>query len=459
MRKAATNPVAGAAILAALLAAAPASAITLCVNTTGINSCQTSIQAAVNIAHPLDKIIVGPGTYYENVLVPSNLAGLQILGTSRTAVVLDADNYTTQGITTHTGPGLTIDVGSPGVVIRNLTIRNGQDAGIEVRSPQAVISGVNCTGQDVFGINVSDPNAYNVLIQSIEVHDTTIGIASAAFGTQVKNSLVTNTVFGVNVTGDAAQVTSTRIYNSAANAVLVTGDGPIVQSNDIRYALVGVQTTGSYPTVRLNRINGAASVGVQTACINCFGGAVSSNIIADVNGFGLLAQTDDAGLNLQQNSVSRAGFGLALEGTGIFATGNRVADIGSAADAYCVSLFGDWNVATKNVVARCQGPGVLVNGAWNSATANVVTGSFENGVTVDGDNPGNPPFDNNTVASNRVTGNGGEGIAIINGADATHLTLNTASQNRTDFCDEGTGTVLGPRNVFGTTSGACAIAH
>src|SRR5262249_2673436 len=157
-------------------------------------------------------------------------------------------------------------------------------------------------------------------------------------------------------TGDAAQITSNRIYNSVANAVLVTGDGPVVQSNDIKYALVGVQTTGSYPTVRLNRIGGAASFGVQTACVNCFGGAVSSNIVADVNGFGILAQTDDAGLNLQQNSISRAGFGLALEGTGIFATSNRASDIGSSADAYCVSLFGDWNVASKNVVTRCQGP-------------------------------------------------------------------------------------------------------
>jgi hypothetical protein len=437
------------------LTASGAAAATLCVNPAGSGGCYATIQAAVTAAAPLDKVAVAAGTYYENVIVPAGKDGLLINGVSRTLTVLDADNYTDRGITTHTGAG--IQILAANVTVRNLTIRNGQAAGIDVEAPGAVVFGVNCTGQDLAGVYVGSANAYNVLVTLSEIHNTALGVFSAGFGTLVKNNLITNTVFGLDLIGDGAQAVSNKVLNSAGVGILIAGDGAVAQTNDVRYGGVGIQTTGSFPTVRLNRVSGQL-VGIESSCTNCFGGSVSSNLISDAGGPGLVASSDSAGLTVQFNSILRAGFGIAAQGTGIFLTSNRATDVGSFSDGYCLGLFGDVNVANKNVLTRCQGSGIYVNGSSNSLTGNVATATFENGVTIDGDASPDPPFSGNTLTANRTSGNLGQGIAIINAADLTRLTFNSASKNRTDFCDEGTNTSAAS-NTFGTTSASCPIVH
>jgi len=455
---------AAALALAGLLTAPFASAAVLCVKPGGGGGCTTTIQAAVDTAHAGDKILVGAGTYYENVVVAAGKDGLFIGGINRSLTIVDANNYTDLGITTHNGPAFQIL--SPRVTIKGLTIRNGSDAGVDVEAPLAVITAntfAGLTGASSAGVSIGSGNAYNAVVTLNDIHDMVLGIASGSYGTLAKGNLVTSTVFGIYSTGDAAQVLNNKVYNSAAVGVFVTGDGATVQANDVRYGTVGIETAGSLPAVKLNRVTGT-QLGIVTDCSNCFGGAVASNSVTDATAFGIIASSDDTGLNVQSNAVVRAGYGIAASGTGIFLTSNRPSDIGSFADGYCIGVFGDVNSASKNVVARCQGSGLYVNGSNNTLTGNLVSGTYENGITVDGcDSDGlggcNPgPLAGNTLTSNRISGNAGQGVAIVGAADATRLFSNTVGKNRTDLCDEGTNTLL-TGNAIGTTSASCDIRH
>jgi pectin methylesterase-like acyl-CoA thioesterase len=76
-------------VIAASLAASPASAAVRCVNPTGTLGCFNSIQGAVTAAGPLDTIKVGVGVYNKNVVVPAGKDGLRIVGVSKTATILD----------------------------------------------------------------------------------------------------------------------------------------------------------------------------------------------------------------------------------------------------------------------------------------------------------------------------------------------------------------------------------
>src|SRR5262249_46293992 len=92
---------AAALALAGLLTAPFASAAVLCVKPGGGSGCTTTIQAAVDAAQAGDKILVGAGTYYENVVVAAGKDGLFIGGINRSLTIVDASNYADLGITTH----------------------------------------------------------------------------------------------------------------------------------------------------------------------------------------------------------------------------------------------------------------------------------------------------------------------------------------------------------------------
>ncbi len=445
------------AFAAAVLFSTTAHAATICVNPKA-PACQATIGGAVAIAGPGDRVAIAAGTYYEAVVVPPGKEGLQITGTGKTTIIDPSPNQAIGFL----GGTAALAIASRDVQIRTLTIRNGID-GIDATARGLVVQGCSLVGQDNVAINVS---GYGAQILGNEIRSGGTGVFNQGFGTIVKGNTVTDMVqVGIlDAGGDAVQVIGNTIANSVVG-MQIQGDGAVIQSNMVKYAQpFGIASFGANPTIRLNAVDGILGMGVFTNCINCWGGSIALNTISDTLNQGILATADSPGLRIQGNTIARSGAeGLLIAGAGIVATQNRISDAGNTLNVPCISVQTDSAIVTRNTAANCAAAGIRAHGNLNDIESNTVMGTYENGITVDGDNGGNPALSGTQLVANKLTGNAGQGIAVINGADSTFLKANIASKNRLDFCDDGANTIFGAGNVFGTqasTGGTdCVIAH
>ena len=112
------------------IAAIPALAATLCVNPGGSNNCYSSIQSAVNAAHPHDLILVAAGTYKEDVVIGIPLS---LVGAGPGKTTIDATNLSN---------GIYVDgynhANLYDVSISGFTVENAQWEGILVVSASGV---------------------------------------------------------------------------------------------------------------------------------------------------------------------------------------------------------------------------------------------------------------------------------------------------------------------------------
>jgi hypothetical protein len=465
MRKTVTLWVVGTA-LAGLLAASPAEAVTtICVTPASVTTCPShTITAALTLASPGAIIKVAPGTYYDNnITVPAGLDGLQIVGATKTNTILDIGSNTALAVVSG-GTGIIIN--SRNVVVKNMMIRNGS-LGVLSYAPGTIVTGMNFLGQDGLGVLLF---SYNAQVTTSEFHGMSIAVLGTGFGTIVKGNLITDTTTGVILVGDQGQVQLNKVYNSVIG-IEVAADGAQVKSNDVRYQTLGILTVGAFPTVQLNKVF-ASQMGIESVCSTCFGGSVASNLVTDATLYGILVSSDAPGLFVQNNSVLRAGTGIVVSNTAgggdraVFLLTNKAADIGndmlaldpSSSKGHCYSITGDSNVAYKNQAKGCSSSGIYATGNNNTLDSNVAAGTFENGFTVDG---AAVPYSGNYLTTNKATGNTGEGIAIIGNASGTTVQFNSATLNRTNFCDRNyNGTVL-VSNSFADPGGvvACDIVH
>jgi parallel beta-helix repeat protein len=276
----------------------------------------------------------------------------------------------------------------------------------------------------------------------------------------VQANVITGSQTGVFLEGDAAQAVGNKVYNGV-QGITAFGDGMVVKSNEIRYQRDhAVFVEGSFPTVQSNIVYGSG-IGIQVACIDCFGGSVAGNSVTDATSYGILASADDFGLVLRSNTLLRTGLGLSINGVGITARLNKATDVGLDLFGHCFEAFGedpttisDANTIAQNTATRCSQAGIYVSGRESRVERNVVSDTFENGITVDLSSLV-------VVSGNKAVGNAAQGIAVLTASD-TVVTGNTATGNRRDFCnDSGDTTVSG--NKFGTsfdTPGVdCTIAH
>lgn len=451
----------GMALLALGLAAG-AEAGTICVSPAG-GTCQATIQAAVDIAAPYDRVAVAAGTYYENVTVPPGKDGLQIVGAGKAGTILDPSPFADKGLAGNTGDGLVIQ--SRNVQVRGFTFRNGRHDGIRIQAANVLVQANNFFGQDDYGVEVDPlPAAFGAQVIGNEFRGVSTAIESNAPGTVVRTNLIADCSVGIDLHSDRAQVVGNRIANGSGGIVVV-GAGAVVSANDIRYVLqVGLNVFGNAPTVTRNRLLQAglgAAVGVDCSN-NCAGGTVAYNVVSEsgLGSYGLFVQSDDAGLTINNNTLLRAGGagGMVILGQGHHAYLNTVTDPGMGFDADCVQVNGDYNVVARNTVRGCPASGIYVSGDGNYLDRNVAFGTLENGFAIDGYVDGVAHHRDNALYANRSTGAAGQGVAILNGAQDTYLLSNVAQSSRTDACDEGTNTVF-VANTFGTSTATCAIVH
>lgn len=144
-----------AAFCLGILASSPAAAIDeLCVDPGGAGGCFTTIQAAIDAAEPAARILIGAGTYNENLVV-SSAKKLELLGAGEGSTIVEA-----------AGAGPVLDESGPPptkIVLKDLTFDgNGiAVAGVEVNAAKLVLERVtvrDSLGRGVFGSGL-DPTS------------------------------------------------------------------------------------------------------------------------------------------------------------------------------------------------------------------------------------------------------------------------------------------------------------
>ena len=432
---------------------------TICVDPQG-GPCQATIRGAVDVAGPGDLITIAAGVYYETVVVPPGKDALQFVGAGQDLTIVDSGPYFDLGMTDPFAPSF--DIGSHRVRATALTVRNGY-WGFLVRAPGALVENVHleaARGSAVLGLE----GASGMRLLGNRVDDCVQGLhAQDAASVTIRGNVVSRGGTAIRVQGPRAVVDSNRL--EAALGIQVVGDEALVQDNVIRNAPhMAIQVSGRNPRVLRNTM-AEVDMGIVASCPQdaapptpppadaCATGILSANTVTDALGEGVLVLAHAPGLQVQGNRVLRAGGPISLNGTGIRALSNTITDSGRNRDFPCFEAFGSDHVLTQNVAARCTASGFLVEASRVRLEVNQALGGFENGITVSGHNfPAGPHVDN-VVLGNTANENVAFGIAVVGNAARTTVSGNTALRNRTDFCDQGTGTVV-TGNRFGTT-GAC----
>jgi len=459
------------AALAAALSVSAASAKTICVQPVGptpalpvpLAGCIATgtIKAAVDAAGGGDIIKISRAIYLEKVEVPPGKDGLQLIGAGKTLTIVDASPYTPRGIGSPP-QAAAITIHSKNVQVRNLSLRGGT-FGLVTDAPGTLVQGVSVRSMESAGVYVPSPAAYDVQIVGNEFSSglpASIGVVTSGYGTLIKGNTVEVALVGIISAGDGAQIAGNRVTGGAVGIEAVA-DGQTVASNDVRFANFGIFAAGSNPIVERNRVTGG-QFGIEAECETCYGGSLSFNSVTDTSSFGVLASSDDPRFKVNANVLTRTGFGLSLNGTGIQASLNKAADVGVATYAPCFEIFGSQNLLSKNTASRCSGAGFYFNGSDNEARQNTALNVFENGFTVDGDDRNGGSFARTRLVLNKASAAAAQGFAVINNAQQAELTGNTGSGSHLDFCDDGASTILSG-NAFGSSAATagldCTITH
>jgi hypothetical protein len=436
-----------------LLAAAPALAATICVDPHG-GPCQTTIQAGVNLAGPGDLVQIAAGVYFENVTVPPGKNGLRIVGAGRRATIVDAGRYDDLGQTENYA---SFRIESPDVRLSALGARNGNN-GLVALAPRMIAQDVHITAV-IYGVLFFTNSFAGQVLQS-EMDLVTVGVTTfEANDLQVRDSQFNLTVVAVDADGNRVQVVGNRVEGGG---IAVDGNDALVRQNILRNTTNAVRVYGARPRIEGNTVNEVGH-GLVVSCPRpgdpdppadaCTGAAVSGNSVTDALNQAVMVVAGDPGLVVETNSIQRAAEAITVTGEGVTVRQNTVTDSGRNNDVSCIELVGTDHVAAANIVARCGGTGLCLDGERLRAEENRLLNGYADGLHVNGINTG-PPFAGNALVGNQVNENVGWGILVWR-TEGTAVTGNVALRNRIDFCDAGTGTVLSG-NQF-TVAGVCPL--
>ncbi|MBK6938946.1 MAG: right-handed parallel beta-helix repeat-containing protein [Planctomycetes bacterium] len=405
-------------LLALLSVAVQANAATITVPTQ-----QASIQAAVNAAAAGDTIVVKPGTYEENVTIPTGLDGLTVKAVGGAGkVILDcrpsgatdtgggflvsSSNVTIQGFVIRhakggsSATGVFTPIPVSGLTLRKLVIEHADGAAIQVAGADATIDSCVAIGCDG-GIRIAGSGG---LITKCTVRqDGERGIdINGDDGTVSKCVVVTiEDGSGISINGLNGVIEKNVVDGADAAAILISGNNPTVRGNKILRQCdddCGIEVSG-------------ASVGV-----------IEKNLVRNTYEDGIEIQATASGLTISKNTIIGCG----------------------TEDEPGIQLDGNNCVVANNVIKGAYADGINVGGDGNSLVDNTIVDCFEDGIDI------RIGADGTTVSGNKCLKNRGEGFEN-NGANTT-LTGNTMKNNRIDFADDGTFATTPSGNSF-TTGG------
>lgn len=426
----------------------------VCVDPVNSPPCFATIEEGLTAATANQTVTVAPGVYRENVTIGTS--GVTLQGSSSKKVILDAEDPSE-------APG--IEVGAADVTIRSLTVRNGRSEGISVLATGATIEGVIVRGADddciriaeagavvrksevgfcgAYGIAVgandpNDPNDPNNLVAGVEISGNKVS--------QVNQ-------FGILAFANDARIVKNSIARTGGDSILVFGANALVSKNKIKHSDDGgLDVVGSRPVVLGNKVEATAD---ESFRIDCVGDCIGAQVVK----------------NSCKGSAEDECFDIYADAPGLLVEGNKASD----SEDDCFDIDGDTITVRGNSGARCgsNGPGFDISGSGHTVEGNKVKSSFADGFQIDGsghsltgnksEGNGSDGFDVGindtatgvTLSDNTAKNNLGEGFNVSFGATDTTLTDNSASGNRTDFCDEGTNTVTSG-NSFGLP-GPCEV--
>jgi hypothetical protein len=459
-----------AAVLA--LAAAPsAGGAVECVRPSGGGGCHATIQEAVDASSPGELIAIFPGTYAGGVNIPGTKAGVQLVGMGATP-----------GSVLLTGAPYGFDVDAAGVTIKNLKIV-GVNQGIFVSMPRGRIVNVVVLGASGYGIGILGADA---VVRNCLVSATGQDGITSQFGSpygenlQVLSTTVRQTGgAGLNLGGDGTAVIGSRVENVRQDAMYIDGLRALVRGSAVLGAgAAGIRIANSYGRVLGNQVEGVGSavvagvgaaaspavdvsgadailrdnvvrdpsrIGYLYFCGPCAAAAVTNNVA--VNAFGDMPFRITAaapGLLVGGNLARGCRGGMIFGGVGALIAGNSVLESGRDTPAFVIN--GTDDAVTDNLAVENGREGFAVTGAAmtlsrNRAVLNAGPGFLLNGTGT-------------VFIANEARRNARGGILLEAGSSGATLRRNVALGNFPDFCDSGSGTVLGSgpqANIFGTS--------
>jgi Right handed beta helix region len=306
---------------AALAALALAAALGACGGDEGwtvrdVPSEYRTIQAAVDAARPGDLVLIAPGTYSEQVVVPPARKDIVIRGADRNRVVLDGGNGRRhEGIAVH----------ASGVAIENLTVRGYGSDGILFAPPAGAeepldgwrVSWVTLANDALHGIDAM--GARGGLVEHVLASGH--GGAGLRIGRcQPCDALVTDSVAergltgfeGVNAGGNIVVAQSQFRDNRVGVLLLTAGDEEPFHQQDT--ALVG-NVIADNDNRRAAGRGDAFGIGVLVRGARRDG--VARNRITGHPGAGVLLTSSDAApateISVQGNLLRHNGVDLALD--------------------------------------------------------------------------------------------------------------------------------------------------
>jgi parallel beta-helix repeat protein len=359
----------------------------------------TSIQSAVDAASPGDTILVGPGTYQEQVLISKD--GLDLESATPGAAVIKAPSNDVLA-----GNAAVVDIqNAANVVLDGFTIRGPGPSLLPFGSLN-------------FGVYVDGAS-------SATIENNTI--------TQISDNPPSPNASGVGI----------EVGLSANNASLLglasTVGSALVLNNTIdNYQLAGivVDNAGSSATVQGNTVLGAASDVAATY------GIVMSNGAAGV----IQGNTVSGNVFVVGNGTQAVGIWLSNPGAGVQVLGNTVFsnDVGIAVQGAANPVISGNSVS----MSTDDGIDLLAGTSGAQVTANLITDNGLDGIFVNADN--------NTITNNTAIFNSRDGIELMQ-ASGNLVQGNLASQNArygiSQFLSDGESNTLVDNDASGNTIG------
>lgn len=348
-------------------------------------TCWPSIQSAVNAASPGNTLVVEPGTYSENVSIPSGKDGLTLesrVGASATTIVGNLNGSSLESVVEIDSNAVTLGGSNAGFTIENnsTSLSPAYDLhGVGIGFHGAATSGVTVDGnviQNLVGTlpptpfgrvdGVAATNTTNATVSDNQIGPWTVALASTDsnvftygvifFASNTTPTVSGNTIAGITETGGAPGVAPFREPEGVLGvAINDSTAGATVPSNSISQLrsdgkTLGVSASesvaGTTVSVTGNRIDELTSSTGSSAGVVVNPGSSSTVVAVDgnrlaQNGYGVLVARNASGSHAHFNDFIANPVGVANADAGVFdATNNWWGCSGGPAAPGCDTSIG-----------------------------------------------------------------------------------------------------------------------